>query len=135
MTTKFNMTTDDVLKKVDNGDYRASQDIVTLNYLKDNHIEDADMSVNWNRQFVKENNDAYAVQLEARRDENRALVVLERNDCIRAIAYEYDLTVEEADIVYAYLYSEYHSYGLREVLQHADEVVDMVVAIKNLSGI
>jgi hypothetical protein len=135
MTTKINMTTDEVLQKIESGGYQVKEVPLTLKKLRDTHVENADKSVNWNKQFVLDNNDAYKAQVKARREAGAVLSNLQNTDAINAIAFEYDLTEKEASRIFSYLYSEHHSYGLREIFSHASEFIDVIKDIKQMNGL
>lgn len=135
MTTKINMTTDEVLQKIESGGYQVKEVPLTLKKLRDTHVENADNSVNWNKQFVIDNNNAYKAQVKARREAGAVLSNLQNTDAINAIAFEYDLPEKEASRIFSYLYSEHHSYGLREIFSHASELIDVINDIKQMNGL
>ena len=136
MTTGREITTQDVLNKEKNGDYFISREnFITLKKLRDTHIQDEDKSVKWNKVFVEEHNAKLKEQERAYKEANGVKYEERYQDSIDALAYEYSLSIEEAKRVYSFLYERHHSYGLHEMFNSADEVVDLITDIKKLHGI
>lgn len=136
MTEVKEITAQEVLDNKKNGVYDVvKSDYVTLKKLHHTHVEDADMSVNWNNAFIEENNNKLKEQelayREARNEKNKELT----EDAIRSLAYDHGLTIEEANAVYWFLYDQHHSYGIHEILNCADEVVELIEKIKKIHGI
>lgn len=135
MTTK-NMTTDEVLANYRNGDYtppKSTEPKLTKLFAK--HIEDENKSVKWNQAFVEQHNNAYHQQMKRQADIRGAEQTRLTNDLIEAIAYENNLSQEEADIIYWASYRDHHSSGFEDIISGVGELVDVVEKIKNLHGI
>jgi len=108
------------------------EDYVTTKKLNEKHIEDENQSVVWNREFVKKNNETHQQQVEDYRNAYRT----KENNLVQsdkeALAEDNGLSLEEAEVIFSYAYSESHSAGYREVMYTADDIADVVNKIKNL---
>lgn len=134
--TKVKLNTQEVLKSYQNGDYNAPESTAPkLKKLQDTHIEDENKSVKWNKEFVQQNNEAYTQRIVAERKARNEGIQRLEIDLVQAIANEYDVLREEADVIYSYAYREHHSSGFHDVVSAVDEVVDLVRKIKEINGL
>lgn len=134
--TTVQLTTEEIMEKYRNGEYNAPASTEPkLKKLYEKHIEDENKSVKWNKEFVIQNNEAYHNQLNAERKERAKASAKFEKDLLDAIAYEHDISVDEAEILFAYSYREHHSSGYHDVVSSISELVDVVEKVKKLHGI
>lgn len=90
-------------------------------------VIDEDKSVKWNREEVDRRNVAYAEELNNLNKQKNALL----NEWVAAvktyIMEEAKVKQTKADKIYNYLYTQYHAWGLSEVLDHLDELLELFV--------
>ena len=88
-------------------------------------IFDENKSVRWNKEEVERRNSLH--------DEEAKRLRAEKNTMFNKLVFEVKLYIMEetkvkkavADKIYSYLYNEYHSYGIHEVLNHLDDLLDI----------
>ena len=92
---------------------------------KTGDIFDEDKSVRWNREEVERRNKLHEEEVKRLNTEKNQLF-------IKWIDAVYDYIIQETGVkkgkaknIYNYLYEEYHSYGLLEVLAHLDNLLDL----------
>ena len=89
------------------------------------HVFDENKSVKWNKEEVERRNILH--------DEEVKQLQKEKNILFNKLVYSVKLYIIEetkvkkatADKIYNYLYNEYHSYGMHEVLNHLDELLEL----------
>lgn len=109
------------------------EDYVTTKKLQDNHVEDEDKSVKWNREFVKQNNEQHLAQNKAYRSALSDKRNRFQEELIASFADDEGLSAEEARIIFDYAWEESHSSGYNEVMITASEVAYVVNKIKELN--
>ena len=104
--------------------------------LKDTHIEDPDRSVNWNRQFVIDNNARYAEELDQlkanRKTEIESVINLIVDDYIKDIV-DFNITSEGALAIYNWSYMEGCSNGAYGIFDKIDSNIEFLNHLYNLS--
>lgn len=110
------------------------EDYVTTKKLPNNHVQDEDKSVKWNKEFVQENNELYVAQNKAYRSALSDKQERFEAELLASFAYEEDLSMEEAQIIFGYAWEESHSSGYNDVMITASEVAEVVNKIKGLNG-
>lgn len=89
------------------------------------HVFDENKSVKWNKEEVERLNKLH--------NDEAARLSTEKNNLFNKFVYSVKLYIIEetkvkkitADKIYNYLYSEYHSYGIHEVLNHLDDLLEL----------
>ena len=109
------------------------EDYVTTKKLHDNHVEDEDKSVKWNKEFLKKNNELHLAQNKAYRSAQQDKRNRFEEELIASFADDEGLSLEEAKIVFDYAWQQSHSSGYHEVMGTASEVADLVNQIKELN--
>lgn len=88
-------------------------------------IIDEDKSVRWNREEVDRRNKLREEEVK-RLNTQKNKMLLEWIDAVKLyIIEETNVKKDKADKIYNYLYENYHSYGLSEVLANMDELLDL----------
>lgn len=108
------------------------EDYVTTKKLQDNHVEDEDKSVKWNKEFVKKNNELHLAQNKAYRSAQSDKRERFEKELIASFADDEGLSIEEANIIFGYAWQQSHSSGYYEVMGTASEVAYVVNQIKEL---
>ncbi|WP_442637717.1 hypothetical protein [Rossellomorea marisflavi] len=127
------LTVQDVLKKVQNGEYDVHRDqVVTLKKVNKNHVFDEDLSVKRNQELIEQNNEAYDAQCKEYLDKRRELGSQLVQDSVSALAEEHCVSTEHATVIYDYAYRESHSSGMHEVFDTADELFELVQKYNNV---
>lgn len=108
------------------------EDYVTTKKLPDNHVEDEDKSVKWNKEFVKKNNELYVEQNKAYRSAQSDKQSRFQAELIASFADDEGLSIEEANIIFGYAWQQSHNSGYYEVMGTASEVAYVVNQIKEL---
>ena len=88
-------------------------------------IIDEDKSVKWNREEVSRRRAARKVEEERLFVLRNELDSLYEKTLIKALAEEYEISTEEASIIWARAYADDHSFGLSSVYDRFDELADM----------
>lgn len=102
------MDINEIREKWDNGDYTHKVDIPKKVW--DNHIFDADLSVNRNREMAKEHNQKVdELRAEAQKQQNLLYEQL-TCDVVKYIQENYNLNKLQARAVERFVYEEHHSY-------------------------
>lgn len=109
---------------IENGAYETSQ-YVRKETLDKATVIDEDRTVKWNREEV--------VRLNKQSEDRSNEYVLERNrlsremdsDIIKVFSTDSNLNEEQIAILYNYVYRELHSYGIHEVIQELDSMIDL----------
>lgn len=94
---------------------------------KNGYIFDEDKSVKWNREEVERRNNEYNEELKRLNTEKNAML-LKWIDAVKLyIIEETKVKKTQADKIYNYLYTEYHNYGLTEILRHLDDLLELFI--------
>lgn len=93
--------------------------------LPENHIEDENKSVKWNREFVKANNDLYlATVSEMRR--RRSLAMNKVQAEVEKFIMEYaEVSQKGAQKIFEFAYDRGHSDGIYSVFEWIETLVDL----------
>ena len=105
---------------------QAQSDVKRPKMLKESHVEDENMSVKWNREFVENHNkeaDAkFKAQLEYQGEAWKAYQLLTRSYISQQLKCDIDSTHELMEFVSDHLDGE----GLKYELEHLTELVDII---------
>lgn len=95
--------------------YNISTKPTNITKLKTNHIQDENMSVAWNRNYIEENNLEYCKTV-AKLQRNRDLAIDKAEEnIVKYIAKETKLTKEKAKLIWDYAFKERHDCSLNAV--------------------
>lgn len=86
-------------------------------------VFDDDKSVRWNREEVERRNKLHEEEAKRLNTEKNRLLIEWIDAVYIYIMQETKVKKEKAKDIYNYLYTEYHSYGLTEVLNHLDDLL------------
>ena len=90
-------------------------------------VFDEDKSVKWNKEEVERLNKVYEAEVKKLNTQKNELMINLVHSIKTYIIQETNVKKEQADKIYDYLYSEYHSYGLRECISHLDDLLNLFV--------
>lgn len=90
-------------------------------------IFDEEKSVRWNREEVERQNQKHDDEVKALNNTKNHLYNRLVAGIKTYIIEQTKVSKEKADKIYAYLYCEYHSYGLTECLNHLDDLLELFV--------
>lgn len=89
------------------------------------YVFDEDKSVKWNREEVERLNKLHEEEVK-RLNIQKDKMFLEWVDAVKLyIMEETKVEKNQANKIYNYLYIEYHSYGLTEVIIHLDDLLEL----------
>lgn len=86
-------------------------------------VIDEDKSVRWNREEVEKRNRLREEEVKRLNTEKNRLFIKWIDAVYIYIMQETKVKKEKAKDIYNYLYTEYHNYGLVEVLNHLDDLL------------
>lgn len=95
----------------------------------ENHVFDADLSVNKNRELVKEHNIKRDMLFGEYKNGEANAVTLFITDCVKAIMNEFNFNESVATAIYYESYSRHHSGGYYEVVNGLHDLCDFVEII------
>lgn len=97
-----------------------------------NGIIDEDLSVKWNREEIARRNEAREAEVKRLNTERNELNTLYETGIKKLLAEENNFSLKEAELIYAYAYTESHSYGVQEVINTFSEIAELYNNLKNL---
>lgn len=89
------------------------------------HVINEDKSVKWNREEVERLNKKHKDEVKELNRQKNLLYTNLVNSIEEYIISETNVDKAKAEKIYNYLYMEYHSYGLRELLSHLDDLLEL----------
>lgn len=108
----------------------------TFEKVRTDHVFDEDKSVRWNREKAIEINSMYEEEVvelnkrkNAERDRIHDLIYLRIMDDVG-----HGLTKESAKAIWNKAWEDGHSYGFREVVIHAEQLIDLISSILEKEG-
>lgn len=122
---------EDVQRNYREGLYTNQMEYPNSRKYKENHIFDENESVKWNRKKVIEENEKIEKQREIYGAHTEELNEKFRDDCISALINQFKLNGKQAEIIYGYVYREYHS-SIHDMCIYLEEIGSVIVdVIKN----
>lgn len=103
------MTREEITQKIRSKGYTAVFEAIPPQFPED-HIEDEDQTVKWNRQFVADKNKERLEIIQRNRNAQNACDEQFRKDLYEAVMEEFHLNEEQAGIAYSYAYSNSHAH-------------------------
>lgn len=131
---EIKVTNVEELKDAINSGYYESVPYLKINYLKEGTTIDENETIKWNRDEVERLNAETKQKLEENRAERVAMNEKETNDIITAYSNYSGFSKEAVNVVYSYAHQESHAYGIQEILGTLEEVLDVMIKIKNMEN-
>lgn len=107
----------------------------SVNKLPSGYIENEDMSVKWNREFVEQNNHQYAEELKKLNREKNKIFHNICGNCYALIRYELNnrISFEDAQKIWNYADEKSHPYGIYDVINTLIEVMELIKSLSLFS--
>ena len=91
--------------------------------MKDGAVIDENKSVKWNREEVARLQQARAEEVKRLNRDKNELDTAYEHLLIGYLAYDYDLKIEEMQLIYKHCYMEHHDSGIHTVISYVDDFV------------
>lgn len=114
--------------------YRTLPDKEKFPYYRDGYIIDENQTVVWNREQVAASQEAYKEETCRLRKEIKELRVAFDNALCSQLAKDYNISVEEASILWACAWEKEHTYGYRDAYYFFDTLADMYKDLLKVRG-
>lgn len=88
-------------------------------------VIDEEKSVRWNREEIERLNNIHIEEAEELNRKKTLLRINFENAVIDYIISETKVSKDKAEKIYNYIYTEYHSYSIRECLYHLDDLLEL----------
>ena len=99
--------------------------------LTSNHIEDEEKSVNWNKEFVEENNKKYLEAVSEAQRKRSLEINRVQKEIEKYIQKETKTSKEAAKYIFDFAYSQGHSEGISSVCNWIEELIELINKCKD----
>lgn len=124
----------DVVEEYDRWVKEASckPDRMKFPYPKVGAVLDREKSVRWNEEEVERQRTAYGEEVKRLNKVYNETSKGYENEIKQLLADEYDISVEEAGLIWAKAYEDGHSYGVIEVYNHFIDFAELYKELRNV---